>query len=159
MVKKIIFYNLVAWLLLSSMRIAVCYSADIAYTAMVMDIDGKAIVQRKSDKLKQLPLKIGDVLYPDDSVSVVEKSTLTINYYLSGRQEKWPENSKFTVGNSQTDNTPENVQVVTENVDMPAWPGEDAMGGYIARDAEKIDFPEMPGYGVLGDKDDMPSDK
>jgi len=111
----------------------VSYSEELSYRAMVTDMTGDASVQR-SGKGKQLSLKMGDLLYSGDIVATSKKSSLTISYTASGRQEKWPGGMKFSVGELQTENIPSNVEVTTEDVVLPNWQDEGHMGGYVDRE-------------------------
>ena len=112
---------------------AVSFAQEQDYSAMVMDVTGNASVQR-GGKDEKSPLKIGDLLYPGDVVAVAKKSTLTINYLASSKQEKWPERTKFSVGGLETKNAPSGVEKSIEEVLLPQGPSNEHMGGYVQYD-------------------------
>ena len=110
-IKAIILFLLIGFL-------TVCFAADTDYSAIVLDIAGKASVQR-SGKGKQFFLEGGDLLYPGDVVKTEENSTLTIMYIESSRLEKWPQGKNFTVGKTKTDNVPADVKITERRVTLP----------------------------------------
>jgi hypothetical protein len=127
--KSVISYLGIGFLLWTT----VSFAQEKNYSAMVMDVTGDASVQR-SGKDEKSSLKIGDLLYPGDAVAVAKKSTLTINYLASSQQEKWPEGMKFSVGESETKNTPSGVEKSIEEVLLPQGPSNEHMGGYVQYD-------------------------
>ncbi|MCX5704569.1 MAG: hypothetical protein NTZ92_00630, partial [Candidatus Omnitrophica bacterium] len=135
MIQRSLVFKLIFFILLSTSFFYVnkCLAQEQVYSAMVMDVTGNASVQR-GGKNEKSPLKIGDLLYPGDAVAVAKKSTLTINYLASSRQEKWPEGTKFSVGGLETKNAPSGVEKSIEEVLLPQGPSNEHMGGYVQYD-------------------------
>jgi hypothetical protein len=145
MIQRRFVFKLIFFILLSTSLFYVnkCFAQEKNYSAMVMDVTGDASVQR-SGKDEKSSLKIGDLLYPGDAVAVAKKSTLTINYLASSHQEKWPEGTKFSVGESETKNTPSGVEISTDEVVLPPEPSNEHMGGYMIKSTmPDQDFEEM----------------
>jgi len=110
-IKAIILFLLIGFL-------NVCLAADTDYSAVVLDIAGKALVQQ-GGKGKEYIVEAGDLLYPGDIVKTEKNSTLTIMYIASNRLEKWPQDKKFTVGKAKTDGVPADVEVKERRVTLP----------------------------------------
>jgi len=113
------------------------------YSAVVMDMTGNATVQR-GGKGEQVSLNAGDVLYAGDIVAVAEKSTLTINYLKTNREEKWPGGMKFSVGDSGTKDVPPGVEVSTDEVILPQGQSGEHMGGYVVYEAVGVGVEAPP---------------
>jgi hypothetical protein len=130
MIKKSFVFNLIFLLLLSVSLFHVneCLAQD--YSAVVMDMTGKAYVQR-GGKGEKASLNMGDLLYPGDAVAVEKDSTLTINYLPSSQQEKWPQGTKFLVGVSETKDAPAGVEKSIKEVLLPEDPYGGHMGGFV----------------------------
>ncbi len=94
---------------------------EVPYSAVVMDLTGKAAVTRHGESR---PLETGTVLFPGDLVETAADAFLTVYYPQSGEEEKWPGGLKFTVGKLQSDHRrPEvkcrNLKVVLPSMDAP----------------------------------------
>jgi hypothetical protein len=71
-----------------------CRAGDTPYSAIVMSVKGKAVVQHKG---KRVPADLGYLLYPGDEVTTAKNASLTINYLESGLEEQWPGGMKFVI--------------------------------------------------------------
>ena len=95
-------YSVLVWLMVLLLPSAVI-AGEASYSAIVMDLSGKATVTRLG---KNLPLDLGAVLYPQEMVETAPGAALTINYLESGEEEQWPGGMKFSVGKTQSDPVP-----------------------------------------------------
>jgi len=110
-----------------------CFAQAGNYSAIVIDESGKVSVRHDGGKAAEANLQAGDVLYPGDIVKTHDKSSVTINYYLTGRQERWPGRMKFFVGSSETNNVPSGVEISTSEVNLPEVDFGDHTGDFMLK--------------------------
>jgi len=91
-------------------------AAEAPYSAVVMDMEGKVLVKHGS---KARPAEVGELLYPGDIVETSRGARITINYVESGQEEQWPENSKFSIGKTQTEKKNAGVVVNNRKIEVP----------------------------------------
>jgi hypothetical protein len=110
--KKVFFFCLTALLLAPG-----AFAQDAPYSAIVLDISGKATATRQGT---QRPLELGALLYPREVVETAPGASLTVNYLESGDEEQWPGEMKFTVGQARSDPLHPRVKRMNRKVALPS---------------------------------------
>jgi len=124
--------------LLFSLPLFAC-AAEAPYSAVIMDMEGKVLVKHGG---KARPAQVGDLLYPADVVETSRGARITVNYVESGQEEQWPENSKFSVGKTQTERKNAGVVVTDRKIEVPELEQGQA-GAVTVRSIQRK--PEDPG--------------
>jgi len=102
----------------------------VPYSAMVMDISGKATATQQG---ASRALEAGAVLYPQEVVATGAGASLTVYYSESGEEEQWPGGLKFTVGKLRSDPQHPAVKRRSRKVALPSL--EAPPGGMKVRGA------------------------
>ena len=110
---------------------------SVSYSAVVMDLSGRATVVRKG---APRALEAGAVVYPGEVVETAPGATLTLYYPESGEEEQWPGGLKFTVGILKSEPRHPGVKSRNRRVTPPSL--ESPPGGLKLRSAPPA--PEPP---------------
>ncbi len=113
-------------------------AAEAPYSAIIMDMAGDILVEHGGNAR---PADVGELLYPGDVVETSRGARITINYVESGQEEQWPENSKFSIGKTQTVQKSAGVIVSNRKIDVPDLEQGQA-GAYTVRG--KQEKPKVP---------------
>jgi len=77
-----------------------------AYSAIVMDVNGKAFVLHATVKKA---IDLGCLLYSGDSVETTQGASVIITYLESGQEETWPGGAKFVVDKNGSNPAPAKI--------------------------------------------------
>lgn len=120
-------YLMILLLLIALPSVALSDTVD--YSAVVMDINGAAVVRHAG---KEKHLDFGDLLYPGDVVKIAKGGSLTVNYLKSGQEEMWKDSAQFSV--DETHSVPASPQIRgNRKVILPRKDGTAQSGTLILR--------------------------